>query len=132
MRAPLQIARRDWDTVEDPPLADVLPYPIQKLVLDARAQGLAIAVSPLDRLNWCGYSLRIEWQTIHVTGPAGLLYPYELSRNAGDGLTRQCIAKYLDIAEPPDVIEDFESRYLAGATSAAAYKAFMAQMAAKQ
>src|SRR6185436_17408422 len=98
-----------------------------------------------DDFRYCGYSLRIEAPVtvkdprgtvisavaehrVDVTAQAGFLFPYPLLPAGADkAALHQRIRERLDANEPPDVVRDFECRYLASAQAAFDYRFWRSQ-----
>jgi hypothetical protein len=108
------------------------------LVLGALERGIRITALPLflEGRIYCGYALTFpkpgkvdpndpaNWHRIDVTAGAAFTFPYQLihSKWKPEDLRHQ-VKQRLESDEPPDIVDDFESRYLASAYVASYYRA---------
>ena len=138
MRSPIQLASTDWASRTDIPLSETLPEPIRALVLGAVERGIRITALPLflEGRMYCGYALTFpkpgkldpnnpaNWHRVDVTAGAAFTFPYQLihSKWKPEDLRHQ-VKQRLESDEPPDIVDDFESRYLASAHVASYYRA---------
>lgn len=127
VRAPIQIQPGwDQDLGKEHPLRETLPAPALLVVLDAQRRKLPVRAFPLvwDRM-YAGYTLLLgdRWR-IDVTGPSAWVFPWELAPSLDKKATLDAIRARLDADEPSDVVENFESRYLASASAASRHRAY--------
>jgi hypothetical protein len=126
-RCPLQ-RHAGWQAREAP-LAECLPEPVRYAVDQARTAMVPVSAAPIMfERGYAGYSLDFGGRArIDVTGAAAFAFPTILVAPPLDPASiRQRVARQLDLDEPPDVVTDFDCRYLASATAADRYRRFRA------
>lgn len=121
-----------WSSREAP-LADCLPEPVRYAVDQARSARVPVTAAPLLLDGaYAGYSLEFGGHSrIDVTGAAAFVFPTILVAPPLDGPgIRARVAAQLELDEPPDVVTDFDCRYLASASAADRYRRLRAARAA--
>lgn len=112
-------------TGREGPLADCLPEAVRYAVDQARSARVPVTAAPIHHERiYCGYSLDFGGHSrIDVTGAAAFVFPAILVAPPLDAPTiRAEVAQQLDFDEPPDVVTDFDCRYLASAFAADRYR----------
>ena len=107
-----------------PTMPYALPLSLEPLVRAAHAACVSIGAVPIIvERQYAGYSLHLGSRRVDVTGPAGFVFPAQLAANGVDTRAiHQLLLRQLEWDEPPDVVTDFEHRYLASALLATRYR----------
>lgn len=117
-------------TSREGPLAERLPEAVRYAVDQARSARVPVTAEPifLDR-SYSGYSLDFGGHSrIDVTGAAAFVFPVILLAPPHEASAiRRRVAEQLDLDEPPDVVTDFDCRYLASASAADRYRRLRAR-----
>jgi hypothetical protein len=138
MRAPIQCTSTDWASRTDLSPSECLPEAIRELVLGVIERGIKVTALPLflEGRIYCGYALTFlkpgksgpndptNYHRIDVTAGAAFVFPYQLTHSKWKPEdVRYQVKQRLESDEPPDIVDDFESRYLASAYVASYYRA---------